>query len=315
MQSAKLAAALVASAPYAIAIADTGGKITTANKSFYNLFGLEESQVVGNTLADLLPKNQNAKLEDATEQAGSKKNWNQEIRLKRKDGVSLLIDLNIFPLLDEQQEVLALGLVMGNITSEKETEENLSRSVERKLNKRVQELNFINEVGQYIAEEPTIPALFQWIAKRIPAAMQYPNLCVAAVEYQNEFYGNMEAKDLPCQNVAGLRLGAERVGRIYIAYTQEKDFLDEESAMLGSVVQRVESYIERQQTTQQMEQRARREQFIRQISARVRQKTDPETVIRSAVRELGAALERPTFIRLGSAEELSEQLASRDQNK
>lgn len=51
--------------------------------------------------------------------------------------------------------------------------------------------------------------------------------------------------------------------------------------------------------------RARREQALREIAARVRSFTDPDAVARAAARELGAALGRPAFIRLGSADELA----------
>ena len=53
--------------------------------------------------------------------------------------------------------------------------------------------------------------------------------------------------------------------------------------------------------------RARREQILREITTRVRGFTDPEAIVRAAVRELGTALGRPTFVRLGSAEELMKQ--------
>jgi len=50
--------------------------------------------------------------------------------------------------------------------------------------------------------------------------------------------------------------------------------------------------------------RARREQTLREITARVRGSVDPETIVRAAVQDLGQALKRTTFIRLGSAEQL-----------
>jgi GAF domain-containing protein len=50
--------------------------------------------------------------------------------------------------------------------------------------------------------------------------------------------------------------------------------------------------------------RARREQILREITARVRSSTDPDTIVRTAVRELGTALGRRTFALLrGSGSE------------
>ena len=55
--------------------------------------------------------------------------------------------------------------------------------------------------------------------------------------------------------------------------------------------------------------RARREQTLREITARVRGSTDPDTIVRTALRELGNTLGRPTFVRLGNAEQLSSPAA------
>ena len=47
------------------------------------------------------------------------------------------------------------------------------------------------------------------------------------------------------------------------------------------------------------------EQTLRQITARIRSSNNPETIMRTAIRELGTTLGRQTFIRLGDAEQLS----------
>jgi GAF domain-containing protein len=49
--------------------------------------------------------------------------------------------------------------------------------------------------------------------------------------------------------------------------------------------------------------RAHREQTLREITSRVRNSTDSDAIVRAAVRELGIALGRQTFIRLGDAEQ------------
>ena len=53
---------------------------------------------------------------------------------------------------------------------------------------------------------------------------------------------------------------------------------------------------------EQVQRTAKREQTLRELTARVRSSGDPDTIVRTAVRELGLALGRPTFIRLGNAE-------------
>ncbi len=56
--------------------------------------------------------------------------------------------------------------------------------------------------------------------------------------------------------------------------------------------------------------RVRREQTLHKITTRARGFVDTETIMRTVVRELGAALGRPAFIRLGSAEELASRQAA-----
>jgi GAF domain-containing protein len=49
---------------------------------------------------------------------------------------------------------------------------------------------------------------------------------------------------------------------------------------------------------------------LRELTARVRSSSDPDTIVRTTVRELGMALGRRTFIRLGDAEQLIKPPAS-----
>jgi len=53
--------------------------------------------------------------------------------------------------------------------------------------------------------------------------------------------------------------------------------------------------------------RARREKILREITARIRATNDPEMIAKTAVRELGQALNIPTFIRLGGNETITSQ--------
>ncbi|MFN8453493.1 MAG: GAF domain-containing protein [Anaerolineae bacterium] len=112
------------------------------------------------------------------------------------------------------------------------------------LNERIKELNCLNDIGREIEETPAIPDFLEWVAQRIPSATQHPELCRVAIEFDGHTYGLAEAIDIPYQMTHGLRVGNEVVGRIYIAYTQKQDFLNEESALLGGVARRVSGYIE-----------------------------------------------------------------------
>jgi PAS domain S-box-containing protein len=112
------------------------------------------------------------------------------------------------------------------------------------LDERVKELNCLNDIGHKTEETPPIPEFLQWVTERIPPAMQYPDVCVAAIELDDEIYGVPEAMELPHKIMGGIRIGDELVGGVHIAYTEKRDFLDEESALLGGIIRRVGGYIE-----------------------------------------------------------------------
>ena len=124
------------------------------------------------------------------------------------------------------------------------------------LEERVKELDCLNEVGREIEESPELPELLQWVTERIPPAMRYSDLCQVAIEYDDQVYGVPEAIDLPTQMAHGLYIGGELLGRIYIAYTDKRDFLDEESALLGGIATRLSSFIENQRLFAEVQERA-----------------------------------------------------------
>jgi GAF domain-containing protein len=76
-------------------------------------------------------------------------------------------------------------------------------------------------------------------------------------------------------------------------------------ALLQAVSRQLSFAIENARLFDEARTRAQREQTLREITARVRNSTDPDTIARAAVRELGIALKRQTFIRLGDREQLS----------
>jgi GAF domain-containing protein len=159
------------------------------------------------------------------------------------------------------------------------------------LQERVKELNCLNEVGREIEESPPIPDLLQWVTERVPPAMRYPDDCVVAIEHDDHIYGVAEAVELPTQMAHGLYVSGELLGRIYIAYTQKRDFLDEESALLGGIATRLSSYIEIQRLLESVQRRADRERLVNTISQKIQNTTSVERALQTAVEELGQAFQ------------------------
>ena len=89
------------------------------------------------------------------------------------------------------------------------------------------------------------------------------------------------------------------------SYTTPRVYGEHDLDLLNAIAGQVAIAIQNVRLLEQTQARARREQILREITTRVRASTDPDTIMRTAVRELGTALGRPTFVRLGSAEELS----------
>jgi PAS domain S-box-containing protein len=173
------------------------------------------------------------------------------------------------------------------------------------LDVRVHELDCLNDIGRVIDETPPIPDFLHWLAERVPQAIQYPDLCLVAVEFEGALYGSPQALDLPTQMVQTLRVAGEPQGKVCIAYTEPREFLNEESALLGDIVRRVAGYIENQRLLRQMQTQAERERLTRTITDMVRRAVDRETILRVAVQEMGQMLgTSKAIVRLGTQEQL-----------
>jgi GAF domain-containing protein len=124
------------------------------------------------------------------------------------------------------------------------------------LSMRIEELDCLNDIGRKIDGAPRIHELLHWVTERIPRVMQYPDLCRVAIEFEDQVYGNVKAIDLPCQIVQSLHMGGRQAGRVYISYTEDRSFLNEESALLGDIARRVSGYIENRRLLQDTTARA-----------------------------------------------------------
>jgi HAMP domain-containing protein len=169
------------------------------------------------------------------------------------------------------------------------------------MSERVKDLDSLNDIGRRMEESPPIPEFLGWVAERVANAMRYSDVCLVAIEYEGQVYGMAEATSLPRQIVQALRVSGEVVGRICVAYTLDRQFLDEESALLGDIARRVSGYIENQRLFQAAEARAERERRVRTITDRMRRGTDTKTIVRIAIEELSQAFgTSELFVSLGS---------------
>jgi GAF domain-containing protein len=102
--------------------------------------------------------------------------------------------------------------------------------------------------------------------------------------------------------------GNEVIGTVgFDTFSLEKTFSEAEVRLVETVLYQVAASIRNAQLFSAAQARARREKILREITDRVRATTDPDTIIRTAVRELGQALNLTAFVQLGKKEKLDPQ--------
>ena len=97
---------------------------------------------------------------------------------------------------------------------------------------------------------------------------------------------------------------------------EASDWTQEEVALMETLTEQLGTALESARLYQDTQRRAAHERVLREVTARVRSSTDPETVLRSLLREVGTVLNRPTFVRListvgDSAEPLAQTSAAK----
>jgi K+-sensing histidine kinase KdpD len=89
------------------------------------------------------------------------------------------------------------------------------------------------------------------------------------------------------------------------AHKTQGEWTPAEIALVESLTEQIGVALESARLFQDSQHRAARERLLREVTARVRSSADPETVLKSLLREVGTVLGRSTFVRLGSAEQLA----------
>jgi transcriptional regulator with GAF, ATPase, and Fis domain len=101
-----------------------------------------------------------------------------------------------------------------------------------------------------------------------------------------------------------LKIGARIMGVLSIQSYQLNAYDHDTVQVISSVANQVSISIQNARLLEQSRRTAKREQTLRELTARIRSSSDPDTIVRTAVQELGIALGRSTFIRLGDATQL-----------
>ena len=105
-------------------------------------------------------------------------------------------------------------------------------------------IDFFQEIERYLAGHPEPAELIEWTARNLPAAFQQPASCLVALEYQGRLVGAPQALTSLVKISQGLIVGGERVGWLYVAYTETRPFTAAETALLAAVASRLGDYLE-----------------------------------------------------------------------
>src|SRR5207244_13558384 len=99
-------------------------------------------------------------------------------------------------------------------------------------------------------------------------------------------------------------LGDEVIG-VRSAQSTEREGLFEEGdvRLLTTIAANVGVAIQNARLFEQEQQRARREQILREVTTQVRKSVDIQTIMQTTVQEVGQVLGRRSFIKLGNGEE------------
>lgn len=94
--------------------------------------------------------------------------------------------------------------------------------------------------------------------------------------------------------------GRQIMGVIGVQHPESYRYNENHLNLLSAVASQATIALQNARLFQQTQARAQREQLLREITARVRSSADMDTIMKTAVKEIGQALGRRTFIYLGS---------------
>jgi PAS domain S-box-containing protein len=223
-----------------IVLTTKDGRFLRVNDAFCRMLGYERKELEGRDFQSLTYKEDLPVGSDAMKDMLAGKSKTAQIRKRyiHKSSILIWVELNITLLLDETGKPLHFVTIVHDVTEQFRTSDILE--------KRVSELDCLNDIGHKIDEKSPVPEFLQWITGRIPLAFQDPGNCIAAVEFDGRLYGNEQALRLQSKSVAGIRRAGELVGWLHIAYTKPRAFADNESRLLGGIASRISSYVESQ---------------------------------------------------------------------
>jgi GAF domain-containing protein len=164
----------------------------------------------------------------------------------------------------------------------------------------------MNRVGTYPLPEGDVPVVSFPLASR-PLAQAVVStkqpLTLAANDPRLDALSQQALQEMGTTVIAAVPLRSrDNVQGILVINARQpgRMFADNEIGLLQTLADQATIAFERIRLLEEAERRARREQLLREITARVRSSADVDMIMKTAVQEVGRALGRETFIHLGT---------------
>ncbi len=276
---------------------DLESDLFTFNDQFYSIFHTTAEKAGGYRLSSAQYAQQFVHPEDASlvqQEIGRALTSTErffstsvEHRFQYADGGIGYMSVSVNVERDEDGKIIRWYGANQDISERKRAEEDLS--------KRVRELNCLSDIGHMIDEQPGLDEFLQRVTERIPDAMQFPQVCLAAITLGDQVFGAEQATRLPHKMVGGIRVGGNLLGHVHIAYTEPHTFLDEESSFIGGVVGRISSYIESLQAYQQVQRRTEELDILNEMGRSLTSLQDEQAIYETIFEYTGKLMDVSSF--------------------
>jgi diguanylate cyclase (GGDEF)-like protein/PAS domain S-box-containing protein len=157
---------LVENSPFGIVVQDLSGAVRLCNDAFASLFGYQRSEVVGQTLDDLIVSPESREVASTlTAQANSGREVHQILSRRRKDASLIDVDTHAIPMV-QGGLVRAVYVIYNDIsvqvraaTAAAEHAQSLNELVSE-LQRRSNEMTALNELGSLLQSSATVDEVF-----------------------------------------------------------------------------------------------------------------------------------------------------------
>lgn len=160
------------------------------------------------------------------------------------------------------------------------------------------------QIGRQMVAEGWSISLLRAKSLVAQAVRERQGVIVNDVQADPSFLPNPLLPDTRSEMAVPMIVGDQLLGVLDVQADVPDHFTVEDVRVQTTLAAQVAVALQNARSYALSQDRARHEQILRQITSRVRGSTNPDAIVRTAVRELGAALDRPTFIRLGKTGQL-----------